>query len=452
MKKNRNKRSFGDKVRDLYYDIKDWCVDHGRIVLPLILAVCILAACAVGLLLHRNVQNKNLNASDASDAATSGAVETPLEKNAYPDVDALIKKYFDATADGDVDTISTITTGLSDDEKLRIKVIGDYIDAYTSVDVYTKPGPQENSYVCYAVTKVKFTGNDTEIPGMQTMYVTTGDGGALVINENEQNTTDTEYIKKVSLDADVVDLNNKVTAEYNDLTAANTDLSDFVSDLSSKIDVSVGEALASASSSGSSAESASTTVSDAASAAASAAYLTAKGDDINIRASASQDADVLGKAGAGDSFKLLETDGDWSKIEYNGSEGYVKTEFFTASTGTAGSTGSEKGDSSGENSSDGSGTSADSKSGSSASSSGTSTDSKSGSSTGSSESSGTASSKATVKEAVAVRSSASTDSDKLGTVYAGSSLNVIMKMEDGWTKVSYNGKTGYVKTEFLTFK
>ena len=419
MKKNRHDRSFGDKVRDLYYDIKDWCVDHGRVVLPLILAVCILAACAVGLLLHRNVQNKALNASDASDAATSGAVETPLEKNAYPDVDALIKKYFDATADGDVDTISTITTGLSDDEKLRIKVIGDYIDAYTSVDVYTKPGPQENSYVCYAVTKVKFTGNDTEIPGMQTMYVTTGDGGALVINENEQNTTDTEYIKKVSLDADVVDLNNKVTAEYNDLTAANADLSDFVSDLSSKIDVSVGEALASASSSGSSAESASTTVSDAVSAAASATYLTAKGDDINVRASASQDADILGKAASGDSFKLLETDGDWSKIEYNGSEGYVKTEFFTSSVGKA----------------------ADD-----------STATENSSSTGSSESSGTASSKATVKEAVAVRSSASTDSDKLGTVYAGSSLNVIMKMEDGWTKVSYNGKTGYVKTEFLNFK
>lgn len=419
MKKNRHDRSFGDKVRDLYYDIKDWCVDHGRVVLPLILAVCILAACAVGLLLHRNVQNKNMNASDASDAATSGAVETPLEKNAYPDVDALIKKYFDATADGDVDTISTITTGLSDDEKLRIKVIGDYIDAYTSVDVYTKPGPQENSYVCYAVTKVKFTGNDTEIPGMQTMYVTTGDGGALVINENEQNTTDTEYIKKVSLDADVVDLNNKVTAEYNDLTAANADLSDFVNDLSSKIDVSVGEALASASSSDSSTESASTTVSDAASAAASATYLTAKGNDINVRASASQDADILGKAGAGDSYKLLETDGDWSKIEYNGSEGYVKTEFFTSSVGKAAGDGTAT-----ENSS----------------------------STGSSESSGTASSKATVKEAVAVRSSASTDSEKLGTVYAGSSLNVIMKMEDGWTKVSYNGKTGYVKTEFLNFK
>jgi hypothetical protein len=246
---HRHKRSFGDRLLDFVYDARDWAVDHGRIVLPVMLSVCVLITVLVGISLYRT---QSSSAASSGEDASSGSSQTPLEQNAYSDVDALIKKYFDATADGDTETISGITQGLSDDDKLRIGVVGDYIDSYASVDVYTKPGPVDGSYICFVVTKVIFTGNSTEIPGMQTMYVCTDTDGSLYINENTQSASDTDYIKKVSLDDDVVDLNNKVTAEYNDLVASDSELSSFLNDLSSKIDVSVGEALASASSSGSS--------------------------------------------------------------------------------------------------------------------------------------------------------------------------------------------------------
>ncbi len=55
----------------------------------------------------------------------------------------------------------------------------------------------------------------------------------------------------------------------------------------------------------------------------------------------------------------------------------------------------------------------------------------------------------TVKENVRIRSGASETSEKLGTAYAGEKLNVIMKQADGWTKIDYNGKTAYVKSDYV---
>ena len=48
---------------------------------------------------------------------------------------------------------------------------------------------------------------------------------------------------------------------------------------------------------------------------------------VNVRMSASQDAEKLGVLAGGDSVDLLEKVGDWCKINYNGTVGYVKSEF-----------------------------------------------------------------------------------------------------------------------------
>lgn len=48
---------------------------------------------------------------------------------------------------------------------------------------------------------------------------------------------------------------------------------------------------------------------------------------VNVRMSASQDAEKIGVLAGGDSADLLERVDDWCKINYNGSVGYVKAEF-----------------------------------------------------------------------------------------------------------------------------
>lgn len=52
-------------------------------------------------------------------------------------------------------------------------------------------------------------------------------------------------------------------------------------------------------------------------------------------------------------------------------------------------------------------------------------------------------------ESVRLRSEPSTDAENLGTAYQGEHVTQIESYDDGWSKISYNGKECYCKTEFL---
>lgn len=51
--------------------------------------------------------------------------------------------------------------------------------------------------------------------------------------------------------------------------------------------------------------------------------------NVNVRSQASQESDRIGSAQAGTSYNLLEDQGEWYKIDFNGTTGFVKAEFFT---------------------------------------------------------------------------------------------------------------------------
>ena len=50
--------------------------------------------------------------------------------------------------------------------------------------------------------------------------------------------------------------------------------------------------------------------------------------NVNVRSQANQESEKLGTAQAGSSYDLLEDQGEWFKINYNGTTGFVKAEFF----------------------------------------------------------------------------------------------------------------------------
>lgn len=50
--------------------------------------------------------------------------------------------------------------------------------------------------------------------------------------------------------------------------------------------------------------------------------------NVNVRNKPSTSADTIGKANGGTSYKLIEDQGEWLKIEYKGQTGFVKAEFF----------------------------------------------------------------------------------------------------------------------------
>ena len=55
----------------------------------------------------------------------------------------------------------------------------------------------------------------------------------------------------------------------------------------------------------------------------------------------------------------------------------------------------------------------------------------------------------TTNDSYNLRVSMSETSDKVGTTAVGDTIKVILSYEEGWTKVEWNGKTGFIKTELL---
>lgn len=437
--KRRSVRKKADKAKQRPVRTGKKSRRHSAVLVPAVIIIVAAIVASAALLGHRSA-SQNTDENSSADSTSETSQEAALEENAYPAVNELMRTYFDAYADGDTDTIASISSGLSETEKIQIRAVSEYIDSYPQIDVYTKPGPADGSYICFVVTEMKFEDQDTLIPGMQTMYVCTNDQGSLYINEDESDSDAAAYIKQVSEESDVVDLSNRVQEEYNSLMAENPDLKSYIDDTYNQIQVAVAEALGNAEASGTSIDSTSGT-SDT-----SASGVTAlkANDVVNVRASASEDADVLGQTVSGDTYTLIEEQDDgWSQIEFDGQTGYVKTEYFTEVTSDS------------SESSDVSGSTSSGESSSEAASAGDTSGSGSQDSTGTetnqdTQSADTVQGTAMATESLVIRKTADESGDKIGNVWAGFTVNVLEK-GDTWTKIEQDGVTGYVKTQYLKF-
>lgn len=435
---NQTNQSKLHMLKEKSIDAKDWIMDHTKIVMPLVLVVCVLITVLVAVNANqREALKKEAELAAAALTAAEGntsvdgltSPQFELEENAHQEINSVVRSYYDAQASGDIETISSLNTYLDEIEKIRVEELSKYIESYPVLDVYTKPGLTENTYVTYVYAEVKFQDIEQELPGMQTYYIGQDENGNFFINDGAYNDSIWNYIKEVTLQDDVVDLNNKVVVEYNELLANDEELSEFIAYLKEKINEDVGEILAAAEQPDVPDETDSAGTEDVTQADASAedtadsnVIKTVKATDVvNIRTSDSETADKIDKAQVGQEFTLLEEKGNgWSKVEYDGKEAYIKSEFLEVVAEQAVDV---------ENTED---TREDDVQ-------------EADNSNASTATNGTVK----VIENVKVRKSASTDADSLGTVYVGETLELIMKQADGWTKVKYKGETAYVKSDYV---
>lgn len=417
--------------------LKGWLVRYSKIVLPVILVICVGLTIVIAINANkRKIEQEESAVSQEDGADADAALEeiplVPLEKDAVPGINEFFEGYYKAVADGDTETMSNLVYYLDATEKLRAAETSKYTES-SSIEVYTKAGPSEGTYIAFVYAEIKFFDYDKPLPGLNTFYVCTKEDGSYYINEDcELSDSERRYIREVQLQDDVIDLNNKATAAYNDMVVADSTLADFLVDLTDEIEKNVGETLARAEGTaqaeggeGDAEEEAEEESPEETDSASSETVVTEvkTTDVVNIRTSDSETADKLGKAAVGDTFKLLEERGNgWSKVEYNGGDAFIKSDYLEPSKTEVRDVASAEGTE------------------------GESTEPADNNETAAStETSGTV----TVKENVRIRSGASETSEKLATAYAGEKLEVIMKQADGWTKIKYKGKTAYVKSDYV---
>lgn len=361
------------------------------------------------------VEKTNVAVDSQSEESTEDVIAVPeeaLEKDAYPEVNNLVKQYYQALADGDMETIHALKSYIDEEEELKVVKKSEFIESYPNIVVFTKKGPVENSFIAYVQYEVKFLNYEGTAPGLNTLYVCQNEDGSYYINSSELDEKVIEYLKTVSVQNDVMDLFNTVQVAYNDVKTENEELSAFLVELPSLLTEAVGEAIAEQEA----IEEALNPQEEEEAEVVMEVVKTVKTTDVvNVRTSDSVEADKLGKTSKGQILDLIEERlNGWSKVKFEGKEGFIKSEFLepyeteTVVTNPEAETEIESEDTTEEKTTQGK-----------------------------------------MTDTVNVRKTASTSGDKLGQLSKGSTVEIIEKMNNGWTKIKYNDGEAYVKSDYV---
>lgn len=344
----------------------------------------------------------------------TNSVEVPkdkYQKDEYPNVNSICTSYMNAMSIGDSDTMASLSNALSDERRTFFEAQAQYISQYTDYHFYTKKGPEENSFLVLVTYSLQIVGDANKLPALCSLYVCTDASGTLYINNSDLSENDEAYILALASQDDFKQLQDDVQLAYNDMLDKNPDLSARVTELRGQINSDVQTKLEAKKQAETEAAAAQAAEEAAAQAAAAATKVKAT-DVVNIRASASTEADALGKASQGQEFTRYEVlENGWSRIDYNGQEAYIKTEYLEE---VADEASSEGGEANGE---------------------GESTGREPGSTI-------------TVKENANIRTQPNTDSDSLGKASAGDTFTLIEEV-NGWCKFTYDGKDAYIRSDLI---
>ena len=377
----------------------------------------------------------------ATETTAEAETQEAFQVDTYEDVNALINQYFTAYAAGDVDTIAAIATPITDNEKSYIAEYSKYVDSYENIQCYTKHGLDDKSYMVSARIDIKFTGADTPAPGLDFFYVRTQDDGSLIIDnlysqynrrirENAVDTSVQSLIEEYENSDDLIALQQEVQSKYDEALASDADLADI---LNIKLPAAIVQwkqnILAQAATESTETteqpeetETAETTEQpeetqqpeseqQEAESTSEQVYTT---DKVNVRREADTSSEKLGSLEKGTAISRTGTEGEWSVVNYGGVTGYIKTEFLTTEQPQADTT--------------------------------TDTSSNQSETATGSLAEGTV---ITLTESTNIRSDMSETASKVGTAFSGEKVTVVMSYAEGWTKVTWKNKTGYVKTDLL---
>lgn len=371
---------------------------------------------AIVLVVVLNVSDKNADAaaqpndvegSTINKGETDNIQDLTLRCDEYAEINEVMEAYHKAQAENDAEVLKKYLLYINENELVNIEVKSKYIEGYEDVHCYTQEGYEEGSYYVYVSYQLKLTEFETTIPGLVGLYYCPNEDGEYHIyrkadmSENVLNNYYTAYMKQ-----EVQDLYNTVDMSYNEVLDGNPDIKTYMDSFEELVTEEMVVIIAARENSetlpqeGSEADSSETDTSEETSQETTTEIVMAT-TTVNVRKTDSENAEKLGKVSTGTKLTRLEEKiNGWSKVIYEGKEGYIKSEYLEV----------------------------------------VSTEDGGGTSTGN---------YVTVKENVNIRASASETGDRIALAYQGTKLELIEHMSNGWTKIKYNGKEAYVKSDYV---
>ncbi len=151
-----------------------------------------------------------------------------IEDEGYPKITKLVKEYYSAKNNRDVDSLKNL---LSDPSKVDtqedLQKKTEYIDDYSNVKVYVKKGFEKGTYIVYAYHEIKFTSINTAAPGLAKFYVVTDKNDNLKIFSGEMDEETKRYYDERNSDEDVIELIKMTEKKSDEAIEKDEDLLNF---------------------------------------------------------------------------------------------------------------------------------------------------------------------------------------------------------------------------------
>ena len=285
---------------------------------------------------------------EAADQQEQEEEPNELEENSHSSIERLVSKYLDCIVNGDVDALESIVDELSDTDKEEVKKLDKAYESYSDLKCYTKKGPDEDSYIVFVCCDMKIAGVETLAPYISCLYIGPKDESGnryIRYNNVEEDQTLQAYVQELEQDPEVKALYDDVNARYQEALNNDPTLAEFVQNATGKANENTEAAEEEAPAADEAAEQEGAQeetgeepaaeeqneepAEEEAPAAEEQNRETRVTESVNIRSEASTDSDRIALAYQGDAITQIESyDNGWSKVEYKGQTGYVKTEFL----------------------------------------------------------------------------------------------------------------------------
>lgn len=291
-------------------------------------------------------------AAEAALAEEVQAEENNLEENTHSSIDRLIEKYCMSIAEGDVESLAAIVDVLPEEESEKIQYRAAFIESFENIKSYTKNGPVDDSYIVFVCYDMRLINLETLAPDIICLYVSPKDEhGARYIHYGDIDESMQAYVAELEKDPEVQALYDDVSTRYQEAKASDEALAKFISTITGKVAEEPAEETGNTSEEASkeseetsgeateeaaeeeaeepAGEAAEEEAEEPAGEAIAQNRETRTTESVNVRKEPSTESERLALAYQGDPITQIESyDDGWSKVEYKGLTGYVKTEFL----------------------------------------------------------------------------------------------------------------------------
>ncbi len=342
-------------------------------------------------------------------------------KDGYDFINKAMTDYLNALADNNQAYLKENMFSINNNELDNVEVKSKYIDHYDNIVCYTQQGYEDESFYVYVTYDIYFKDINTPVPGIIGLYYAKDSLEKYrIFKQNNMSSLVLQNFYIAYMQQDVQDIYNQVSLKYNETLESDEKLNDFMlsyQDIMNNDMVALNEERERISAEQAALEDDNTNqgpVRERVKATTS----------VNVRTSDSETAERLGTVSEGAILTRIEAKlNGWSKVEYEGREAYIKSEYLQLvdSDGNAvedNNTANNQTDNNTNNNNTTNNNDGDKK-------------------------------YVTAIDNVNIRSEADIDAERVGFAYNGDKLEFVEKLSNGWTKIKYNGKEAYVKSDYV---